>query len=255
MRDFEVPGTSWRIRFHDLPGNDPPLMLVHGLGCASSCDYPRIAADPALAGRRMLLVDLLGAGFSDKPAGFGYAVEDHAETLRALMRGLSLPVIDLFGHSMGGAIAIETATRNHGRIRRLVLGEPNLCAGGGDTSRSIAAYSEDDYVARGHEETTRNAAAAGDTTWSASALLWSPAAVHRGATSLVRGGAPSWMDQLGALPIPRTVIFGESSLPDPNTERLPRIGVAVRIVRDAGHSMAWENPSGVAEAISAALSG
>ncbi|HNX52076.1 MAG TPA: hypothetical protein PKL08_18045 [Thermoanaerobaculaceae bacterium] len=63
MRAFELPGTSSFLRFHDLPGRDPAILFVHGLGCASSCDYPRIAADPALAGRRMLLVDLLDMRF------------------------------------------------------------------------------------------------------------------------------------------------------------------------------------------------
>jgi pimeloyl-ACP methyl ester carboxylesterase len=85
-------------------------------------------------------------------------------------------------------------------------------------------------------------------------LVSSPLAVHRGATSLVRGGSPSWRAQLDALAMPRTVIFGARSLPDPDTERLPMTGIAVRIVADAGHSMMWENPSGFAEAIRAALS-
>ena len=48
---------------------------------ASSVRNRPVAADLALWGRRMLLVDLLGAGFSDRPAAFGYAVEDHARVL------------------------------------------------------------------------------------------------------------------------------------------------------------------------------
>jgi pimeloyl-ACP methyl ester carboxylesterase len=81
----------------------------------------------------------------------------------------------------------------------------------------------------------------------------SPLAVHRGATSLVRGGSPSWREQLEALTIPRTVIFGSKSLPDPDTERLSNLGITVRVVQDAGHSMIWENPSGYAEAVRASL--
>ncbi len=80
-----------------------------------------------------------------------------------------------------------------------------------------------------------------------------PLAVHRGAASLVRGGSPSWREQLTGLHIPRTIIFGEKSLPDPDTERLPKSGVVVRIVKNAGHSMIWENPSGYAQAIAEAL--
>ena len=254
MRSFVLPHPSCRLRFHDLPGNDPPLLFVHGLGCASSCDYPRVAADPALAGRRRILVDLLGFGFSDRPEDFGYTVEDHAGTLGALIDRLGLSSVDLLGHSMGGAIAIVTATRDPKRVRRLVLSEPNLDAGGGDFSRPIAKQSESDYIARGHAAAVRTAVLAGQTIWSASLQLSSPLAVHRGAASLVRGGSPSWRGQLAALTIPRTVIFGAKSLPDPDTERLPQIGVTVRIVPDAGHSMAWENASGFAEAVRTALS-
>jgi len=53
--------------------------------------------------------------------------------------------------------------------------------------------------------------------------------------------------------MPRTVIFGARSLPDPDAERLKELGVAVRVVPDCGHAMAWENPAGLAAAIRASL--
>ncbi|MCU0291607.1 MAG: alpha/beta hydrolase [Thermoanaerobaculaceae bacterium] len=253
MRSFELAAWSCNLRFHDLPGRDPAILFVHGLGCASSCDYPRIAADPALAGRRMLLVDLLGFGFSDRPHAFGYTVEDHADTVSALVTGLGLSAVDVFGHSMGGAVAIVVAARNRQRVRSLVVSEPNLDAGGGPFSRPIAARPEADYVAGGHAESVRQAFADGHHIWAATLRAASPLAVHRGAVSLVRGGSPSWRELLETLPMPRTIVFGDRSLPDPDTERLPRSGVAVRIVPDAGHSMAFENPSGLAQALRDAL--
>jgi len=133
------------------------------------------------------------------------------------------------------------------------VSEPNLDAGGGVFSRPIAQQSEADYIGRGHKESVQNAVAEGQTIWSGSLLMSSPLAVHRGATSLVRGGSPSWREQLEALTIPRTVIFGSKSLPDPDTERLSKVSITVRVVQDAGHSMIWENPSGYAEAVRASL--
>lgn len=35
------------VRWHDLPGVGIPVVFIHGLGCASSYEYPRIAAAPA----------------------------------------------------------------------------------------------------------------------------------------------------------------------------------------------------------------
>jgi pimeloyl-ACP methyl ester carboxylesterase len=85
--------------------------------------------------------------------------------------------------------------------------------------------------------------------WAKSLSLSLTAAIHREAVSLVRGCNPSWREQRAALRIPRTVLIGEYLLPDPGTKRLLEIGARVRIIRKAGHSMAWENPTGLAQAI------
>ncbi len=249
MRSFQPSGGLGFMRFHDLPGSGTPLVFLHGLGCASSCDYPRIAADPALSGRRMVLVDLLGAGFSDRPADFGYTVSDHARTVAALVAHMGGPSMDLFGHSMGGTIAIEAAQLLGNRVRRLVLGEPNLDPGGGAFSRRIAAMSETTYVEQGHDGLVRAERATGNDVWAASLALSAPVAVHRGAVSLVVGGRPTWRERLLGLQVPRTVLVGAASLPSASTERLPQQGVDVLVVPAAGHSMAWENPAGVAEAL------
>ncbi len=252
MRTFDLGPTLGRLRYHDLPGGGTPLLFLHGVGCASSCDYPRVAAEPALAGRRMLLLDLLGFGFSDRPAEFGYAVEDHARTVCALVDGLPLETLDLFGHSMGGAVAVVVAALRPERVRHLALGEPNLDPGGGFFSTPIAQMSEAEYVARGHAAAMRNTT---DPVWAGSMAAAAPVAVHRGCVSLLRGASPTWRELLAALTMPRTVIIGAHSLPDSDTERLPAIGVDVRIVSQAGHSMAWENPAGLAAAIAGALGG
>ena len=246
MRFFDL-GFA-RMRYHDLPGAGVPLLFVHGLGCASSCDYPAVSADPALADRRRILLDLLGAGFSDRPSDFVYTVNAHAQCVTALIDELGFEAIDLFGHSAGGAIAI-TAVAYCKQLRSLVLSEPNLDNGGGVFSRAIARQSEADFVRRGHDLFVREAQREGDAIWAGSLAACLPCAVHRLAVSLVEGCVPSWREQLYALSIPRTVIFGERSLPDPDVERLQSDGIPVCVVPNAGHSMATENPSGLAQAI------
>ncbi len=255
MRTFPVDRGGAYLRFHDLPGTGVPLVFLHGLGCASSCDYPRVAAEPALAGRRLLLVDLLGYGFSDRPTSFGYTVTDHAQSVCELVTGLELGEVDLYGHSKGGAIAIEAAGRLGNRVRHLVVSEPNLDAGGGVFSRPIAEQREEIYVASGHAAAVRSALTEGHLVWAGSLLTSSPLAVYRGARSLVLGGTPSWRDVLARLPIPRAVVFGARSLPDPDTERLPAIGVTVHVVPNAGHSMAQENPAALAGILRRATEG
>lgn len=253
MRTLKLSGQSATLRFHDIPGTGTPLVFIHGLGCASSCDYPHVIADQALGRRRSILVDLLGSGYSDRPECFGYRVEDHARIVVELIQSLDTEV-DLFGHSMGGAVAIVAATMASRRVRHLVLAEPNLDAGGGLFSREIAAYSESDYRLYGHAQTVATASREGDPVWAGALAISCPRAVHRAATSLVEGDSVAWRELLFRLKMPRSVIFGERSLPHPDADSLSRMGIAVSIVQNAGHFMMRDNPAGLASAINKALS-
>ncbi len=239
--------------YHDIPGDGGPIVFLHGLGCASSCDYPVVASHLSAAGRRMVLIDLFGSGFSDRPVNFDYTVESHAEVVALLISKIGPDSIDLFGHSMGGAIAIATAARLGQKVRRLALGEPNLDPGGGMFSRKIASTPENDYIFRGHKETVDAARANGNLIWASSLDRSAAFAIHREAASLVAGSTPTWRDLLYRMTIPKTVIFGARSLPSADFEQLPHHACAVEVVADAGHSMAWDNPSGLAAALRTAF--
>lgn len=256
MKTCPLSSTSSTIRFHDLPGSGIPLVFIHGLGCASSCDYPPVAFDEALRGRRCMLVDLLGSGFSDKPPSFGYSVKDHALCILDLVTSLRLTNIDLYGHSMGGAIAIVASSLQTGLVRRLIVSEPSLDPSPSLFIHSIAEQDELVYVSHGHGNTIRSATKEADpvwNVWAGSMSVSSPIAIHRECRSLAEGGAPSWRELLFSLSMPRTVIFGEHSLPHPDHSHFPKAGLAVDVVPEAGHLMAWENPSGLAQAIRRAL--
>jgi pimeloyl-ACP methyl ester carboxylesterase len=253
MREFHPNSANATLRYHDLPGKGNPLLFIHGLGCASSCDYPQVVSMPPLRGKRAVLIDLFGSGFSDKPETFGYSISDHARVISEFITESGFKKVHLFGHSMGGSIAIEIAVLCKKRIRSIILSEPNLDSGGGTFSRPIAEQSETEYVNRGHRITVESAIAQGNSIWASSLSLSFPAAIHREAVSLVKGASPSWRDQLISLQMPRTILFGERSLPEPDTTRLPELGIAVRIVRQSGHSMTWENPADLAKNINASV--
>lgn len=250
MKSFIIEKLNAKLRYHDFPGKDIPIVFIHGLGCASSCDYPRVAYDELLKNNRKILIDLPGSGFSDKPQDFGYQVEDHAKIINDFFVKNDLRKVHLFGHSMGGAIAIVTAAISGNRISTLTLSEPNLDPGGGFFSRLIGRQQEEDYISRGHEEMIRSCYEEGNDTWAASLSNSLPAAIYRESHSLIIGNSPTWREQLLRLNIPRTVIFGEKSLPDPDVDRLSESGINIKIIKNAGHSMAWENPEGLACAIS-----
>ncbi|HWQ07302.1 MAG TPA: alpha/beta hydrolase [Feifaniaceae bacterium] len=255
MKEFILPNRSDKIRYHDLPGEGTPIVFLHGLGCASSMDYPAVAAQQPLSGHRRILVDLLGAGFSDKPDDFGYAAEDHADYLLRFIEALELDSFVLFGHSMGGAVAISLARLCEKRIRHLVLTESNLdpTAGSGVLSSRIASQPMEEFLSGGFDALAEQIRQSGSTLWSASFALWSPVAAYRFALSGACGGSIPWRETLVALQCPKTYVFGEHSLPDPDESELRNHGVRVEIVPRAGHGMAWDNPAGLAEAIGRAV--
>lgn len=249
MKEFFAKKTNAWMRYHDLESEGIPILFIHGLGCASSFDYPQVAAMKELADHRRILVDLLGSGFSDKPEDFGYSMKDHAGYLVDFIASLGLEKLILFGHSMGGAVVLSLAARCPECLAGVIISEGNLDAGGGFFSRQVAAYAEEDYVAAGHQKMMADSRREGNTQWAASMAVSLPQAIYRQSRSLVEGGTPGWRDTLYALSVSRTFIFGKQSLPDPEQERLAGQGIQIEIVPAAGHSMAWENPGGLAAAI------
>lgn len=70
MRAFQVSDGAF-VRFVDIAGREPVRVYLHGLARSSSGALAHIAAHRVLVGHRSLLVDLLGFGYSDRPASFG----------------------------------------------------------------------------------------------------------------------------------------------------------------------------------------
>jgi pimeloyl-ACP methyl ester carboxylesterase len=106
-------------------GSGPPLILLHGLmGYSFSWRY----AMPALAPyATTYALDLLGAGFSDRPRGIDHSMRGTALRVLKFAKNLGLQSFDLLGTSRGGAVAMAAAAEcvsNNGsgpRLRRLVL--------------------------------------------------------------------------------------------------------------------------------------
>lgn len=234
-----------QVRWHFLPGKGDPVVFIHGLGCASSYEYPRVVADPAFGGRSAVLIDLPGSGFSERPASFSYRTSDQAQVVVEVLDHLGLNAFWLYGHSMGGSIAIEVASLIPRRVNGLAVSEPNFAPGGGMFSRQVMTMDEADFVTCGYAAML----AQEETPWAGCLQSNAPWAVWRGAKSLVDGIEPTWMTLFANFPRPKTLIFGELSLPDSDAESVQQQGIDLKVIPQAGHSMSWEQPALLAKAI------
>jgi pimeloyl-ACP methyl ester carboxylesterase len=105
----------------------PALILLHGLlGYSFSWRYTM----PGLAPYATVYApDMMGAGFSDRPAGIDHSVRGTAKRLLRFIEQLGISSFDLLGTSRGGAVAMMAAAEcldgNAGpHLRKLVLVAP-----------------------------------------------------------------------------------------------------------------------------------
>lgn len=249
MKEYIIDNESNKIRYHDLQGKDTPILFIHGLGCAGSFDYPEVAAQTDLIEHRRILIDLLGSGFSDKPDNYLYTVKDHLNYLYKFVQDLKLNKFIIYAHSLGGPIALELACKCKENVETIILSEANLDKSSqGSSSYEFGTCNEDDFVNNIFDEVV-NENTIENSMWAATLSVCSPTAISRISKSAVDGGNPSWREILYSLKCKRTFIFGENSLPDDDKIELEKQKINIEIVKSAGHSMAWENPKGLAEAI------
>ncbi len=101
------------------PASAPPLLMLHG-NPSWSFMYRHLIA--TLKDRhRVIAVDHLGCGRSDKPEAGPYTLDAHIRRLDAFVSELGLERFDLAVHDWGGAIGMGLATEAPHRVERLVV--------------------------------------------------------------------------------------------------------------------------------------
>lgn len=141
------------LRTHDrfFPGHGVPAVLVHGLAVSHRYLMPTARA-LAAAGHPVMVPDLPGFGWSDKPRAVtadpaaapgrrrfrgrraaasdgrqvAWDVEQHAGHLAAWLDTLGVPRVCLVGHSFGAEVAARLAVRRPDLVSALVLAGPTV---------------------------------------------------------------------------------------------------------------------------------
>jgi pimeloyl-ACP methyl ester carboxylesterase len=99
------------------PRDGSPIVLIHCFTCA--IDWwdgmiPILARD-----HRVIAVDLLGHGGSEKPSS-GYAIENQADLIAQALGRLGVGDAEVVGHSLGGPVSIALAERSPQLVDRIV---------------------------------------------------------------------------------------------------------------------------------------
>lgn len=100
-----------RIFWRESGAHDAPaLLLVHGFP-TSSWDWE--ALWPELAQRyRVMTLDMIGFGFSDKPRNYDYSILDQADIHEALLRHRDVSAYHILAHDYGDTVAQELLARS-----------------------------------------------------------------------------------------------------------------------------------------------
>jgi pimeloyl-ACP methyl ester carboxylesterase len=113
------------LNYAEGPANGPPLVLLHGLGRRWQVFLPII---PALSLRwHIFAPDLRGHGKSSHVAR-GYHGPRFSDDIARLIRDAIKGAVTIFGHSLGGMLAMSVASRHPELARALILGDNMIVA-------------------------------------------------------------------------------------------------------------------------------
>lgn len=110
-----------RTNYHDQ-GEGTPVLLIHGSGPGVTAWANWRLTIPALSSSfRVIAPDMVGFGYSDRPAGVQYNMANWVSHALGVIDALDLQKVHVVGNSFGGALALALAIRAPERVGRLVL--------------------------------------------------------------------------------------------------------------------------------------
>ena len=105
--------------YYEIHGTGQPLVLLHGAFSAIGTSFGQVL--PGLAqGRQVVAVELQGHGRTadiDRPL----TLEGMADDVAAAIDQLGIEPADIFGYSVGAAVALQLVIRHPEAVRKLVL--------------------------------------------------------------------------------------------------------------------------------------
>jgi pimeloyl-ACP methyl ester carboxylesterase len=131
LEQWKESGRSFNHRGHNIfyrdDGNGDVLLCLHGFPTAS-WDWGKIW-EPLKQRFRLVAADMIGFGFSDKPAKYSYSIHDQATLQEQLLASLGIDSVHILAHDYGDSVAQELVARYEERRAAAVpgLGIRSVC--------------------------------------------------------------------------------------------------------------------------------
>ena len=108
--------------YYEETGQGKPIVLLHGFVVNATMWKLSTRQQLAEAGYRVIVPDLRGNGYSDKPQNEKmYANDAEIKDVQALMRHLKIEQYDLMGYSRGAILAVRLTTMDPA-VQKTILG-------------------------------------------------------------------------------------------------------------------------------------
>src|SRR5262249_21998173 len=118
MKSARIDGARLAYREAGSPDREA-VVLVHGYPANHLSWRHQI---PVLAqSHRVLALDLIGWGESERPRSLAFDYDTEVGRLRRALDALGLDQVNLFGHDYGGFLSLGFAQRHPHRVRRLAI--------------------------------------------------------------------------------------------------------------------------------------
>jgi pimeloyl-ACP methyl ester carboxylesterase len=124
MPEFEYNG--FRVSYDEYGAGQRPIVLIHGL-LMNRRMFDRLGPAMAERGNRVITIDLLGHGRSDRPADMSqYSMTFFARQVEALLDHLDIDNAVVGGTSLGANVTLELAYLEPKRVKGMMIEMPVL---------------------------------------------------------------------------------------------------------------------------------
>lgn len=123
LAEYPFQSNFFQIDDHKIhyidEGEGPVIVMVHGNPTWSY--YYRNLISLLSPTHRVIAIDHIGCGLSDKPQDYDYTLANHRDNLVALLENLGVEKYSLVVHDWGGAIGVGCAGLAPERLEKLVV--------------------------------------------------------------------------------------------------------------------------------------